>query len=430
MPGIDAAHLVRAERPAATAVLVGLSAMAPLAVDMFLPSMPAMAREFSVSTGLLSLAVTLFIIAFAASQLAWGPISDRFGRRPALLAGLVLFVAGSLLSLVAPSVPVLLAGRILQGLGGGAGPAVANAIVIDVYRRERAIGVLALITLSLALAPMVAPVFGGLIQEYATWRLVFAIQAGIGLALAGALFLLIPETNRAPDAAALDFRRMAANYRRLAASRAFTTAAVLMGLLFAGQLTFISTSSFVIVDDLGASPTVFGVSFGFVAFGIMLGATLTRRLSRRWPPGRIVFTAVLGGWLAALAMAALAGFGAASVPAVVVPAFLVLAGNGMARPAATATALADFPAFAGLASAVLGFSQMTIASAYSIAFGALFEPGPRSLAAAMALASSLALGLFALTRPPAFALRGHPPGRPAGAAAPTGTPAPPSPPPH
>jgi DHA1 family bicyclomycin/chloramphenicol resistance-like MFS transporter len=420
-----AAPFSRVERPAATAVLVGIAALAPIAVDVFLPSMPAMAREFDTSTGTLSLAVTLFIVAFAGAQLFWGPLSDRAGRRPALLAGLALFVAGSLLCLAASSIPLLLAGRILQGLGGGAGPAIANAVVIDTYRRERAIGVLALITLSIALAPMIAPVFGGLIQEYATWRVVFVIQGGVGVLLAAAFFALIPETNRAPDPSALRPSRLAANYRRLFRSRTFATAAVLMGLLFAGQLIFISTSSFVLVDDLGASPVVYGLSFGFVSFGIMAGATICRRLSRRWPPGRIVFVAAAMGWAAALAMAALAGAGLASLPATVLPAFIILAGNGMARPAATATALADFPETAGLASAVLGFTQMAIASGCSILFSALVEPGPGTLAGGMALASTAAFALFALARPPAFSLRRPAPGT--GAAAATGTPVPPSP---
>ncbi len=420
--------LSRAERPAATAVLVGIAALAPIAVDIFLPSMPAMAREFGAPTGTLALAVTLFIVAFAAAQLFWGPLSDRAGRRPALLAGLALFVAGSLVCLAAGSVPVLLAGRVLQGLGGGAGPAIANAVVVDVYRRERAIGVLALITLSIALAPMIAPVFGGIIQEYATWRLVFVFQGAVGIILAVAFLLLIPETNRTPDPAALDARRLAANYGRLFRSRTFVTAALLMGLLFAGQLIFISTSSFVLVDDLGATPLEFGLSFGFVSFGIMAGAATCRRLSSRWPPGRIVAVAAGAGWLAALAMVVLAGAGMASLPATVLPAFVVLAGNGMARPAATATALADFPGIAGLASAVLGFTQMTIASAASIAFAALVEPGPATLAAGMAIASSAAGALLLLARPPAFSLRSQPQGT--GAAGAIGRPAPPSRPPR
>ncbi len=416
------------ERPAATAVLVGIAALAPIAVDVFLPSMPSMSREFETGTGTLSLAVTLFIFAFAGAQLFWGPCSDRAGRRPALLAGLALFVAGSILCLAAPSIPVLLLGRILQGLGGGAGPAIANAVVIDTYRRERAIGVLALITLSIALGPMVAPVVGGLIQQHASWRLVFALQAAIGLTLAAAFAALIPETNRSPDPSALALSRQAASYRRLFRSRTFITAALLMGLLFAGQLLFISTSSFVLVESLGASPVVFGLCFGFVSFGIMAGAAACRRLSSRWPPGRIVLLAASMGWLAAAVMAAFAVAGARSLPATVLPAFVILAGNGMARPAATATALGEFPETAGLASAVMGFIQMALASAASIAFSAALEPGPGALAGGMLAASTSALALLLLTRPPALSPRA--PAPQTGAAAATGTPVHPSPPPR
>lgn len=426
MRAVTAASPSRVERPLATAVLVGIAALAPIAVDIFLPSMPAMSREFGASEGTVSLAVTLFIVAFAGAQLFWGPLSDRAGRRPALFAGLTLFIGGSLLCLVATSIPVLLTGRVLQGLGGGVGPAIANAVVIDTYRRERAIGVLALITLSIALAPMIAPVFGGIVQEQASWRVVFIFQGAVGVLLAAAFFLFIPETNRNPDPAALRPRRLAANYRRLLRSRTFVTAASLMGLLFAGQLIFISTSSFVLVDDLGASPLAFGFAFGFVSFGIMAGATVCRRLSRRWSPGRIVLTAAAMGWAAATVMVGLAASGAASVPATVLPAFLILAGNGMARPAATATALGEFPEIAGLASAVLGFSQMALASGASIGFAAIVEPGPGTLAGGMFAASSAALALLLLGRPPALSLRAPAPGMDIAGA--RGRPTPPSPP--
>jgi MFS transporter, DHA1 family, multidrug resistance protein len=389
----------RVETRLATAVLIALAALAPLSIDMFLPSMPQMARDFETSTGTVSLAVTLFIFSFAASQLVYGPASDRFGRRPALLSGLALFIVGGALCLFANSVEWLIAGRILQGLGGGAGPAIANAVVVDVYKRERAHGILAIMTVSIALAPMLAPIAGGFLHEVWGWRSVFVVLAGIGVLLALAFAALIPETNTYRDANALNARGMASNYANLFRSRVYVTFALVMALLFSGQLIFISTSSFVLVDDLGVSETTFGFSFGFVAAGIMLGATISRRLAGKWPSRRIVLTAATFGFAAAVVMASLAAAGVAHLVAIVVPMFILAAGNGMARPAATAAALTEFPRTAGLAAAVLGFSQMAIASAYSVGFNFFLEPGPKTMTAAIAISSFAALALL-LAAPP------------------------------
>lgn len=399
MQAVSPSAYPRVETRLATAVLIALSALAPMSIDMFLPSMPQMARDFDTSTGTVSLAVTLFIFSFAASQLVYGPASDRFGRRPVLMAGLALFVAGGVSCLAANSVGVLVAGRVLQGLGGGAGPAIANAIIVDVYRRERAHGILAIMTVSIALAPMLSPIAGGFLHEVWGWRSVFVVLVGIGVLLGGAFALLIPETNSERDAQALNARGMARNYAGLFRSRVYVTFALVMALLFSGQLIFISTSSFVLVDELGVSETTFGFSFGFVAFGIMLGATVSRRLAGRWPSRRVVMTAATLGFVAAIVMAGLAAGGAANLTAIVVPMFVLAGGNGLARPAATAAALTEFPRTAGLASAVLGFSQMAIASAYSVGFNALFEPTPKTMTAAIAVSATAALGLLLAARP-------------------------------
>lgn len=358
---------------------------------MFLPSMPDMAREFETSTGSISLAVTLFLFAFAASQLFFGPASDRFGRRPVLLAGLGLYTLGTVISLFSSSVGVLVAGRILQGAGGGAGPAVATAVVIDVYRRERATQVLAVMAMVMALAPMLSPIAGGVLHDLFGWRSVFVTLLAVGGVLTSGCLLLLPETVPERDRSALEARRMAANYRRLFSSPVYVSHALLIALLFSGQLVFISSSSFVLIDELGLTPGLFGVGFGFVALGIMAGAALARRLAPRWPPDRIILLAVVGGGTASATMACLALVGAAGALFIVLPMFLVTVGNGLVRPPAMASALVPFPETAGLASAVLGFAQIALASVYSIAFNGLLTPGSETMTAAIAAASLAAL---------------------------------------
>ena len=265
--GLSTRDRKRAESRWAVAMLVGLSMTAPLAIDMFLPSMPNMAEEFEASTSTIQLAVTLFLLAFAASQLVYGPLSDRFGRRPALIAGLVLFVAGGVLSLFAWSAETLIVGRIIQGIGGGAGPAIARAMVLDVFGRSRAARVMAYMTIATPLAPTIAPIIGGVLQDLFDWRAVFVTLIGIGVFLLVAYRLVLPETNVRRDRSALGAVQMSRNYRELFSSRTFLAYALTMGLMFSGQLVFISGSSFVLIDELGLSPGQFGLAFGFAAVG-------------------------------------------------------------------------------------------------------------------------------------------------------------------
>ncbi len=401
----------RAESKRAVALLIGLNTTAPLAIDMFLPSMPNMAREFEAPTSTIQLAVTLFLLAFAASQLVYGPVSDRFGRRPALVVGLVLFIAGGLMSLFAWSAEALIVGRIIQGIGGGAGPAIGRAMVLDVFGRQRAARVMAYMTIATPLAPTLVPIIGGVLQDLFDWRAVFVTLVGIGVFLLVAYRLVLPETNERRDRTALGAVQMGRNYRELFSSRIFFAYALTMGLMFSGQLVFISGSSFVLIDELGLTAGQFGLAFGFAAVGIMSGAWLSSRLVVRWPNSRVVLLGAVFGAVAGGVMAALAWGGVASPWAVLLPMFVFAAGNGLARPPAMAGAMIPFERMAGLASAVLGFAQMAIATVYNIAFSQLIAIDQVALASGIAAAAGANLVLLLLLRPPASA-----PERPAGAA--------------
>ncbi len=396
---LTAAERARAESLGAIAVLIALTAIAPLAIDMFLPSMPTMAEEFGVPNSTMQLAVTLFLLAFAASQLVYGPTSDRFGRRPVLIAGLLMFIAGGALALFAASAEMLVAGRIIQGLGGGAGPALGRAMVLDIFGPSRATRIISYMTIVTPLAPAIAPIIGGLLQDFFDWRAVFVTLIAIGVVLLVGYRALLPETNRSRDRSALGALQMGRNYRALLSSRIFFAYALMGGLMFSGQLVFISGSSFVLIDELGLSAGMFGVSFGFVAVGIMCGAWLSGRLVGRWLNARIV---LLGSALAATAgtaMVLLAWADIANAWAVIGPMFLVAGGFGIARPPAMAGALIPFPQMAGLASAVLGFSQMAVATLYNITFSTLVPVNQAALATGVAAAATTSLVALLLLRP-------------------------------
>ncbi|MBM4415261.1 MAG: multidrug effflux MFS transporter [Chloroflexi bacterium] len=389
----------RAEALPAAALLVALSAVAPLSVDMFLPSLPALRAEFAASEARLQLAVTLFIISFAGSQLVYGPASDRLGRRPVLLAGMALFSAGGLLALFAQSAEMLLAGRVLQGLGGGAGPALAQAIVLDVYGRERAARVLSYMAIALPLAPAVAPIIGGALHEAFGWHAVFLTLSALGVLLAVLYRLLLPETNAGRGTRPSGIAGLLADYRTVLGNRTYVGYALVMGLMFAGQLAFISSSSFVLIDELGLSAQVYGLSFGFVALGLMAGATLSSRFTGRVAGGQLVRAGATIAAASSLAMAAMMWAGGAHVLTLLTPMFVTALGLGLTRPSAMAGALVPFPHISGLAASVLGFSSMLVATSYNIAYGALVAPSSAALATGVWLAVTAGLVAVLVLRP-------------------------------
>lgn len=389
----------RIEGAPTVALLVALSATAPLSIDMFLPSMPAMADEFRVSESTLQLAVTLFIVAFAGSQLFYGPASDRVGRRPMLLAGLGLFVAGGIIALFAQDAQMLIAGRIVQGLGGGAGPSLAQAIVLDIFGRERAARVIAYMSIALPLAPALAPIAGGFLHEAFGWRSVFVTLVAIGLALALGYRARLPETNAAAGVGRGGIAGLLADYRTVLTNRTTLGYALVMGLMFGGQLVFISSSSFVLIDELGLSPTVFGFSFAFVALGLMAGASVSSRLVGRVASPRIVRLGALTAVTSSAVMAGLAWGGVEHVLAILLPMFVTAMGFGLARPQAIASALVPFPQIAGLVSALLGFSQMLIASAFNIIYSQIVDPGVVALPTGILISVSGALLVILVVRP-------------------------------
>ncbi len=392
----------RAESRLTTGILIALAALAPLSIDMFLPSIPDITAEFSADSATIRLAVTMFLLMAAASGLLFGPISDRFGRRPALLAGMTLYVLGGVLAWISGSAEMLVGARLVQGFGSGASMAIARATVIDIYGRDRATRIIAIMSVVMALAPMLAPIAGGIYQETLGWRWVFATLTVMGIGLVIAYFFQIPETNRYPDPDALRIPQIVRNYGILISNRAYVVPVAILSIIFAGHLVFISTSALVLIEEVGVSPGLYGLAFGLVSAGIMVGGALSGFLVGRARPERILYSgiyiAVLGSLGQVVLNLLLGGSGGLLLGAsiVVVPMFVTVMGGAIARPGLTVAALTPFRRMAGLAAAVMGFSQMLVSSLYGIAFAALFEPTGLTMAAAIAFSGLVVLILVTL----------------------------------
>ncbi len=341
-----------------TLLLVALTAFGPISTDLYLPSLPDMTRVFATDVSMVQLTLSAFIAGFAVAQLIVGPLSDRFGRRPVLLAGVTFYLASSLFCLFAGSIGWLIAGRFLQALGGCAGPVLGRAIVRDVYPRDEAARVLSTMASIMALAPAMAPFLGGALHVTFGWRASFVLFVLFGGVLLTLGWRSLEETNRHPDRRALHPLLMLENYGTLLADRKFVGYTLTLSLAFAWMFSFISGSSFVLIDTLGVKPQHFGFCFIVVVLGYMSGSFAAARLTRRLGIERMIRFGVWLGVSAGIVLAGLAWTGIATVAAVVGPVAVMFFAAGLALPNSTAAALAPHPSLAGSASALLGFIQM------------------------------------------------------------------------
>ncbi len=340
------------------ALLTGLVAFGAVSTDVYLPSLPAISRDLDADVSLVQVTLSVFVAGFAVCQLFYGPLADRFGRRPVILAGVATYIAASIFCVFAPSIEMLILGRFLQALGGCVGPVLGRAVVRDVYPKEQAARVLSYMASAMALMPAVAPILGGWVFTLFGWRANFVVLALFGtILLLGTVFLLA-ETNKHRDPYALRPRRILATYAHLLANRQFVADSLCLAFSFSALFSFISGSSFVLIDTLGLAPEYFGLAFACVVLGYMSGTFVSGRLGHRFGPDRMVRAGVLLGVAGGGVLAGLAWAGIATITAVVAPMILVFASCGLVLPNATAAAIAPFARMAGSASAMLGFIQM------------------------------------------------------------------------
>lgn len=400
-----------------TILLSALVALGPISTDLYLPSLPGLARGFGVAASDVQLTLSVFLIALATAQLIHGPLSDRFGRRPVLLAGLCIYVIATLVCMMASTIHILVAARFAQAVGACVGPVLGRAVVRDVHGRAGAVRVLSYMSAAMALAPAVGPILGGFLEVRFGWQSNFLALAIYGCLGFLATFLMLPETNRRPDPEAARPMRIAAGYRGLLGHRAYLGYVLCCAFAYSGIFAFISGSSFVFIDVIGLAPDAFGFCFAAIVIGYIIGTVLAGRLSRRFDIDRLIAVgstiAVWSGLLiVGLAVAGIATAGLAGILVIVLPMLVYMIGIGLVLPNSIAGAVGPFPRAAGAASALLGFTQMSLAAIVGIGV-ARFHNGtsiPMTVGiAAAAIAVWLSFRLLVRSR----AARDRPPAGPA-----------------
>jgi len=375
-------------------LLGAVTTASTIATHMIVPALPDAAADLGTTRATIQMTVTLYLVGLAIGQLVYGPLSDRFGRRPILMLGLAIYNIASLAAAFAPNVWVLLAARVLQSLGGCAGIALGRAIVRDSSTPEKAAGSLAMLTLLMSTVPALAPAIGGYVAVAAGWRAVFALLAAIGVATLVAIFFVFPETRRA-HAGGSGAGTMIVNYVRLLRSPQFCGYALGGACSTTSYYAFLAASPFLFIEVMHRPPQDVGLCNLLLLLGAALGSIGASRFARRLPFDR---AARLTNWLTVLGAALLFAVHFAGMTGFVpvVGALLVfMLGVGATSPFAVAGSLSVHPDAAGTASGLHGCVQMGYGALCSVAASLWHEPSVIPVATIM-LGSAL-LGQVSLT---------------------------------
>ncbi|MCC6609328.1 MAG: multidrug effflux MFS transporter [Burkholderiales bacterium] len=372
-------------------VLLGLLiALTSLGTDSFLPAMPVIARDLGVEPARAQLGLTTFFLGVAAGQLAWGPLSDRLGRRPTLLAGCAVFLAASVGCMFAGSVAGIATMRLLQGLAMSSGPVIARSVVRDLHTREHAARRLAQMQVVFGIMPIAAPLIAGGLLVWLGWPSVFGFHAVMAVAVGAAVVFGLAET--APhERRSIHPLRIAASFGALLADRRFLAPVATLLCGQAGLYAFLANSSIALVGAAGVTPVEYSALFATVMVGQIIGAWLSSRWVTRFGIPRMLRQGARLCAAAGIVMAALAWSGATHWTAVVLPAMVYMFAFSFILPHAIALAMTPFPQTAGAAASLLGAGQFGLGAAVSAVLGAVFDGTARPMAAAMALSGIGAL---------------------------------------
>jgi DHA1 family bicyclomycin/chloramphenicol resistance-like MFS transporter len=390
--------MLRPDTFALTVLLAMLTGLGSLSMDMYLPSLPEIGRALHTPTAEVQLTISVYLFGFAFGQIVYGPIADRVGRKPVMLAALVLFGVASVGCAATQSIGTLIAVRFVQAFGGAGSIVLGRAVVRDLYTGVRAGHQLSLIGSVMAFAPIIAPAIGGVLQTAFGWRSTF-IFLTVFAAVSGSLAArFLPETLRQPTAGPVSLRGMARLYRSVLVHRSFLAHLGILTTTYVGLLVWVSAASVLIQRIYGLSPLTFGATYAVGAAGYMLGTQIASRTVMRLGLDRTmgIGTAALAG--GGLAMVAVVALGLVHVAWLIGAMTLFFAGLGLAMPQAMAGALTPFPDRAGTASSLMGFTQQTCAAIGAAVVGDYLGASAWPVVGTVATMGCLSFLIWAATR--------------------------------
>lgn len=350
------------------AILIAITAIGPMALNLFIPSMPGLRAVFQADYAIIQLTLTAYLFAIAIAQIFLGPLSDRFGRRPVLLAGMTLFVAGSLGCMIAGSITELIVGRIVQATGGCAGLVLGRAMVRDIWDRDTSASMLGYITMAMVLAPMIAPTIGGYLDVWFDWRAGFAFVAAIGVVVLLASFFTLHETNHTLRAMP-GISGIAKDFWILLRSPQFSANAFCGAFAVAIFFSFLAGAPYIMVQLLDRTASEYGLYFMISATGYMTGNFLSGRFTQKFGTNRMIFIGCMIAVAGAGLLTVLALLGILNPIAIFLPMFIIGISNGLTIPNTLANAVSVRPEIAGAASGLAGSLQLVLGGIGTVIVG-------------------------------------------------------------
>jgi DHA1 family bicyclomycin/chloramphenicol resistance-like MFS transporter len=391
--------MLRPDTFALTLLLSFLTALGPLSMDMYLPSLPEIAQAFGAPTMQAQLTISSYLFGFAVGQIIYGPASDRFGRKPVLLTALVLYGIASVGCVIAQSIHGLIVMRFMQAFGGAGSIVLARAVVRDLYSGVRAGRELSLMGAITGIAPIVAPMIGGVLQTAFGWRSNFVLLVIFAVVATTAAATLLPETLQQRTPGPLSLRAMGAIYRSVLVHRGFLAYLGILTASFVGLFAWVSGAPVVMQGaHYGLKPLIFGVTYAVATAGYMLGTAIATRTVMRFGLNRMIGAGTVVLACGGLIMVAVVALEFTNVFWLVGAMTIYLTGLGLALPSAMAGALTPFPDRAGTASSLMGFTQQSGAALAAAAVGLYLGQSAWPVASAVAVAGCLSFLIWLLTR--------------------------------
>lgn len=375
-------------------LILGLvAAVGPFAIDMYLPAMPKIGADLGTSMQAVQWTIVAYFLAFGLAQLVYGPWADQSGRKPPMYAGLGLFIVGTVICALAPTIEVLIFGRFIQGVGGAANMVVLRAVIRDLATGTDATRMMSTIMIVIAISPLLAPLSGSALLAFGTWRLIFwalLVAAALSFFL---IHFVLEETLKPEHRQRFDLATMRKGVGLLLRDRGFMSMTFLAGFAFASFFVFIASASFVYTGQFGLTPTQFSFAFAINAFGFFAASQFAAPLGQRLGPHRMIVLATTGFALSTIVLFGIGLAGYATLHVTVTGLFIGNIFLGVVLPTSQVLALEEQGEHAGLASSLGGTMQMVAAGVLVAASGPFMDGTVVPMLAAIAFCGVLALGL-------------------------------------
>ncbi|MFL2817591.1 MAG: multidrug effflux MFS transporter [Alphaproteobacteria bacterium] len=342
-------------------LLAAVTGLAPLTLNLIVPSLPSLSIHFDISYASAQIAISAFIISMAIGQIFIGPLSDAYGRRSILMYGIIIFLIGTLICSFATTVEALIFGRFIQAFGGVAGVVLGRAIIRDVYSREKSASALGYVTSVMVIAPMVAPPVGGLLEDIFGWRSIFYLMFFVGCVLLINIYINLPET-KTDNRIKGDIRSLVGSFNELLKLPKFIFYTITMACSNSMFFTFLGVAPFLVIQKLDFTPTQYGFTFMLISLAFMAGSFTTARLSERLGSLRMISYAVFGTIIGSILMLIIFLSGVINIYIIFGAMMVITYSNGIVIPNIIANIVSIKPQLAGAASGLSGCVQYTLAA--------------------------------------------------------------------